>query len=148
MADISDINSAQSVKIIGSDFSGVEQTPIQSTDAGAIHSNIRTSSGAEILTDSRASIITTELYSHFRVVGASTTVIKTSSGYLKRVTINSSSNSTLTIYDNTTATGTPIIVISSTNGVATSTLEYGINLTTGLSIISTGNATNMSILYL
>lgn len=50
MADISDINAAESVKIIGSDATGVEQTPVQSTSSGALHSNLRNSSGTEIAT--------------------------------------------------------------------------------------------------
>ncbi len=49
MADISDINSAQSVKVIGADSAGVEQTPVQSTPAGGLHSNLRDESGNQLL---------------------------------------------------------------------------------------------------
>jgi hypothetical protein len=48
MADLSDTNSAQSVKIIGADSSGVEQTPVQSTSTGSLHSNLRNQAGDEI----------------------------------------------------------------------------------------------------
>jgi hypothetical protein len=48
MADISDINAAQTVKIVGSDATGVEQTPVASTVAGAVHVNIRNNSGIEL----------------------------------------------------------------------------------------------------
>jgi len=48
MPDISDINSAQTVKVVGSDTSGVEQTPVQSTSTGGLHINLRNNSGVEI----------------------------------------------------------------------------------------------------
>ena len=47
MPDISDIQAASTVKIVGSDATGVEQTPVQSTIAGGIHANIRDSLGNE-----------------------------------------------------------------------------------------------------
>lgn len=48
MADINDIQAAQAVKLVGSDNTGVEQTPVQSTTNGAVHSNLRDNSGVEI----------------------------------------------------------------------------------------------------
>jgi len=48
MADLSDTNSAQAVKLVGADNTGTESAPVQATAAGALHSNLRTSSGAEI----------------------------------------------------------------------------------------------------
>ena len=48
MADISDINSAQTVKVVGSDTTGVEQTPVASTANGGLHVNLRNNSGTEI----------------------------------------------------------------------------------------------------
>lgn len=48
MADISDINSAQSIKVIGADSTGVEQTPVASTASGGLHVNLRNASGAAI----------------------------------------------------------------------------------------------------
>jgi hypothetical protein len=47
MADLSDIQSAGITKITGSDAAGVEQTPVQSTASGALHTNIRSASGNE-----------------------------------------------------------------------------------------------------
>jgi hypothetical protein len=47
MADLTDVQSASPVKILGSDAAGVEQTPVQSTSSGAIHTNLRDSAGAE-----------------------------------------------------------------------------------------------------
>lgn len=52
MADLTDLNSAQSTKIIGADSSGVEQTPVQSTSNGGLHTNLRNNAGTEIGTSS------------------------------------------------------------------------------------------------
>lgn len=52
MADLSDIQASQFVKVIGSDSSGTEQTPVQSTSSGGIHGNLRDSSGNELLSSS------------------------------------------------------------------------------------------------
>lgn len=49
MADINDIQSALTTKIVGSDATGVEQTPVQSTSAGGLHINLRNASGTELL---------------------------------------------------------------------------------------------------
>ena len=48
MADISDINSAQTVKVVGADATGVEQTPVQSTANGGLHINLRNLAGTEV----------------------------------------------------------------------------------------------------
>lgn len=48
MADISDINAALTVKIIGSASDGTEQNPVQSTANGAAHINFRNAAGTEI----------------------------------------------------------------------------------------------------
>ena len=47
MADLSEIFSTESVKIIGSDSTGLEQTPVQSTANGALHTNLRNNAGIE-----------------------------------------------------------------------------------------------------
>lgn len=67
MSDLSDTNAAQSVKIIGADSSGVEQTPVQSTADGAVHANLRSSAGIEIGTASDPIVIEplSELYSSY-----------------------------------------------------------------------------------
>jgi hypothetical protein len=50
MADLTQIQSAESVLIVGSDSSGIEQTPVQSTSAGSLHTNLRNAAGTEIAT--------------------------------------------------------------------------------------------------
>ena len=48
MADLTDNQAAQTVKIIGSNSSGVEQTPVNSTTTGAMHTNLRDNLGNEL----------------------------------------------------------------------------------------------------
>lgn len=49
MADLNDVQAAQSVKIIGADSSGIESTPVQSTLNGGVHANLRDASGNELI---------------------------------------------------------------------------------------------------
>lgn len=48
MADLDNLQATDTTKIIGSDSTGVEQTPVQSTAAGALHANLRNASGTEV----------------------------------------------------------------------------------------------------
>lgn len=48
MADLSDIQAAEFIKIIGSDSTGAEQTPVESTSAGGLHTNLRDAAGIQI----------------------------------------------------------------------------------------------------
>lgn len=48
MSDLTDLQAAQTIKIIGADSSGVETSPVGSTANGALYSNLRDSSGNEV----------------------------------------------------------------------------------------------------
>lgn len=48
MADLSDIQAAGVTKVVGSDGTGVEQTPVQSTVGGGLHANLRNTAGTEV----------------------------------------------------------------------------------------------------
>lgn len=50
MADLNSIQASDSTKIVGADSSGVEQTPVQSTSSGGLHTNLRDSSGNDLTT--------------------------------------------------------------------------------------------------
>jgi hypothetical protein len=128
MADLNDLNSAQTVKIVGSDSTGIETTPVESSINGEL--------------------LIGEKNLHTNISGAQTVTVKTGSGYLRRIVINRTANGSVTVYDNTTAVGTPIIIIGLSNGTSPGTLEYGFNFTTGLTVVTTGNNTDVSILYL
>lgn len=48
MADLNESQAAGMTKVIGSDATGQEQTPVQSTSNGGLHTNLRDNSGAEL----------------------------------------------------------------------------------------------------
>lgn len=193
MADLSDVNSAQATKIVGSDSSGVEGTPVLSTTNGGLHVNLRNNSGTEIATTSNPAVIggnvasgdtdsgnpirtaskfntTLPTYTdgqragqqsnnrgevlfssqgdYRNITGATTVTVKSGAGLLKRIIINKPTNGTATLYDNTAGSGTVIGTISYTNGTPPTYLEYGLNFTTGLTIVTTGANTDITVVYL
>lgn len=50
MADLTDLEAAETVKIVGANTSNVEQTPVNATTNGALHTNLRNNAGTEIAT--------------------------------------------------------------------------------------------------
>jgi len=87
--------------------------------------------------------------SYRNIAGAATTVVKSGAGILKCLTINTPvSLGVITIYDNTTATGTKIATI--TNPLALlqgcQTLAYNVNFTVGLTIV-TSLGDNITVCY-
>lgn len=68
--------------------------------------------------------------------GTATTVVKSGAGFLHSITINTkgASSNTLTVYDNTAASGTIIALIGTTG--QEQTLTYDVNFTTGLTCAS------------
>lgn len=80
--------------------------------------------------------------------GTATTAVKVGAGVLHTLTINTkgASSNTLTLYDNTAASGTVIAVIGTTG--AEQTFLYDICFTTGLTAISaTGTGCDYTISY-
>lgn len=65
MADISDINASQSVKVIGSGLTGVEGNPVNSDDTGSLYSLMRakddTSTTRTVLCDEEGRLVTSAL---------------------------------------------------------------------------------------
>ena len=88
-------------------------------------------------------------YTH--ITGAATTQVLSSPGLLKRIVINRSELSgTITIVDNTTGTTPvigavtfPAITLNSDIGV----LEYDINVSTGIRVITTGTNLDITVVY-
>jgi hypothetical protein len=83
-------------------------------------------------------------YTHLSANG--TTTIKSGAGMLVNVTINSkgSSSNSLTLYDNTSGSGTVIAVIDSTAQIQV--LNYSVAFTTGLTaVVASGTAGDFTI---
>lgn len=57
MADIQDTSAALPVKLVGADAAGLEQTPVQSTSSGGLHSNLRNNAGTEIGTTANPVVV-------------------------------------------------------------------------------------------
>ena len=102
-------------------------------------------------TQLRASAVqTTQKTSSFcHITTNTTTAVKSSAGVLRRIVINTkgSSSNTLTIYDNTSGSGTTIGIIDTANGVS-GHFEYGVNFSTGLTIVTAnGTAADVTVIY-
>lgn len=85
-------------------------------------------------------------YLHLNANG--TTTVKSGAGVLRRIVINTRGGivNTLTIYDNTTATGTVIGVVDTIN--AGGAFDYELDFTTGLTVVlAGGTAADITIIY-
>lgn len=80
------------------------------------------------------------------ITTATTTLVKTGNGFLRSVFVSSVTGGTFTVYDNTTATGTPIVatVTPSAGGVS---YTFPCGISTGITIVTTGTI-SLSILWL
>lgn len=80
------------------------------------------------------------------IVGAATTLLKNQPGHIYRLNVNAGSGvNTATLYDNTIAAG-PTIATLDVNKVA-GTIEFGIDFSTGLTIVTTGAATDITVVF-
>ena len=96
----------------------------------------------------------TEVYldgsSFVHITGTTTTVAKTGPGTLHSFLLNTSGllPSTATLYDNTSGSGTVIAVVDTTSTAKLPmTLMYNIAFTTGLTIVTTGGAVDLTVTY-
>lgn len=86
-------------------------------------------------------------YLHLNANG--TTTVKSGAGVLRRIVINTkgSTANTLTIYDNTAATGAVIGVVDTVNA-AGGAFDYELDFTTGLTVVlAGGTAADITIIY-
>ena len=86
-------------------------------------------------------------YLHLNANG--TTTAKSGAGVLRRIIINTRGGivNTLTIYDNTTATGAVIGVVD-TSGAEAGSFDYELDFTTGLTVVlAGGTAADITIIY-
>lgn len=86
-------------------------------------------------------------YSHLNANG--TTTVKSGAGVLRRIVVNTkgSTANTLTIYDNTTATGAVIGAVDTVNA-AGGAFDYELDFTTGLTVVlAGGTAADITIIY-
>lgn len=78
------------------------------------------------------------------LTSAATTTIKSGSGILEKIVINTgASSTTVTVYDNTAGSGTKIATAATTTQ---GTLSYGCRFGTGLTVVTSG-AADITIVY-
>lgn len=78
------------------------------------------------------------------IATATTTTVKSGKGYLNRIVINTTAAGTITIYDNTAASGTKIGILKAS--VAEGTYTYQGRFAIGLTIV-TGAASDITVSY-
>lgn len=84
------------------------------------------------------------------ITTATTTVVKGTNGLLHSITVNTEvASATITVYDNTAASGTKIATItlpSTITGINPFTLVLDVGFTTGLTVVTSG-ATDLTVAY-
>jgi len=90
------------------------------------------------------------LYSNITLAAPTTTIVKLGSGFLHAIIINNAAvNGVITIYDNTNGSGTIIGTITSPAVLLQSQiiLTYNVKFTTGLTIVTTTAAQDITVSY-
>lgn len=116
------------------------------TPAGGVQSIQGVSGGTPVpvalVTSGGTSLALTGAY--LNMTASATTVIKSGAGVLFAVIVNNPGTTiTLTLYDNTAASGTKLATIALT---ASANLQYGLNFGTGLTAVLSGTA-DVTIVY-
>jgi len=83
-------------------------------------------------------------FTYAAITSATTTTIKSGTGFLHAVTVTGGTAGTITVFDNTAGSGTAIATFSSTNALAT--YIFDVSFSTGLTVV-TGAATNVTVSY-
>jgi hypothetical protein len=84
-------------------------------------------------------------FSYRNITSATTTVVKSGTGILHAVTINTTAAGTITIYDNTAASGAPIATIAASPAIG-QTFLYDVAFANGLTIV-TAAASNITVSF-
>lgn len=77
---------------------------------------------------------------------AATHILKYGAGTLQKIMFNNTSGTNITIYDNTAGSGTVIGIITTTSN-AIGEWEYNAPFSTGLTLVTTGNSLDATIIY-
>lgn len=85
-----------------------------------------------------------DLYEVTNISTATTTTVKTGGGVLHTLTINSTAAGTISLYDNTAASGTSLGIIAASAGVQTFTFDIPFRI--GLTVV-TAAASNVTLSF-
>lgn len=84
-------------------------------------------------------------FDYKNIATATTTVVKSGSGIVHSITINTTAAGAITVYDNTAGSGTKIATIA-ISPVIGSTFIYDVSFKTGLTIVTAG-ASDITVSY-
>lgn len=88
-------------------------------------------------------------YANITAAAPTTTIVKSGPGVLHTVSINTPADGgTVTIYDNTSATGTKIGTYTSGADTLPSSVIYDVAFTTGLTIVTATAAQDITVSYI
>lgn len=83
-------------------------------------------------------------FSYSHITTATTTVVKNSAGFLHAITVNTTAAGSITVYDNTAASGTVIAVLKASVGEQTFT--YNVSCSNGITVV-TAAASDITVSY-
>ena len=75
-----------------------------------------------------------ERFAYSHISTATTTVVKNAAGFLHSIVVNTTAAGTITVYDNTAASGTVIAILKAS--VAENTYIYDVVCNTGITIVT------------
>jgi hypothetical protein len=85
-----------------------------------------------------SNLVATPTWTYQNITTAATTTVKSGFGNLHSIVINIPTANAITIYDNTSASGTKIGTITPTATAGWGTYEYDVDFGTGLTIVTAG----------
>lgn len=83
-------------------------------------------------------------FNNVRISTATTTVVKSGSGHLHTIVLGATAAGTITVYDNTAASGTIIAVLKAS--IAEQTFTFDVQFATGLTIV-TAAASDLTVTF-
>lgn len=86
-----------------------------------------------------------DTFNYTNITTNTTTVVKSGTGILHSIVINTTAAAIITIYDNTSAAGTKIATIAASPAIG-STFTYNVAFATGLTIVTAG-APDITVAY-
>lgn len=128
----------------GVTLTDTQWTTLLTTISGFLKVSLGDEIAGEDRTNQRLRVYSPNSYTHLAANG--TTTIKSGSGQLKSITVNTkgASSNVATVYDNTAGSGTVIAVLDTTAGVGT--LNYDVAFGTGLTVaLATGTSADITV---
>lgn len=119
-----------------------DYSTVNTDSSGALWSRELNAPGYEDNTNGVAK--TEQRFSYSHIATATTTAVKSASGFLHAITVNTTAAGAITIYDNTAGSGTIIGIIKAS--VVEQTFTFNVSFATGLTIVTAG-ASDLTVSY-